>query len=121
MLQDHILKGSGIYGLDLDFDRALDGLHAVIPDSDLSGFTRKDIVPPKAQYVLASSLFGKSVHDLDLKFDMTTRQKAVFGCLQATHAQDFLLVIPIDGLGQRLSPVEYHTIIKPTYDSLIPY
>jgi len=49
---------------------------------------------------------------------MTTRQKAIFGCLQAAHAQDFLLAIPIDGLGQHMSPVEYHTIL--TYRFMIP-
>lgn len=45
----------------LDFDRALDDLSDVIPDFDISSFTRKDIVNPKAQHVLASALFSKSV------------------------------------------------------------
>nr|GEY07067.1 auxilin-like protein [Tanacetum cinerariifolium]GEY69162.1 auxilin-like protein [Tanacetum cinerariifolium] len=36
----------------------------------------------------------------------------VFECLRAPHAQDFLLAIPIDGLGQHPSPVEYRTILK---------
>ncbi|KAK2373110.1 hypothetical protein QL285_074171 [Trifolium repens] len=49
---------------------------------------------------------------------MTTRQKAVFGCLQAAHAQDFLLAILIDGLDQHMSSVEYHTILK--YRPMIP-
>ncbi|GJW73109.1 hypothetical protein Tco_0132479 [Tanacetum coccineum] len=47
-----------------------------------------------------------------LDFDMTVRQKAVFECLRASHAQDFLLAIPIDGFGQHMSPVEYRTILK---------
>ncbi|GJZ78586.1 hypothetical protein Tco_0643423 [Tanacetum coccineum] len=51
-------------------------------------------------------------------FDMTMRQKAVFECLRAPHAQDFLLAIPIDGLGQHMSPVEYRTILK--YRLMIP-
>jgi hypothetical protein len=46
-----------------------------------------------------------------VNFDMTTRQKATFGCLQASHAQDFLLAIFIAGLGQLLSLVEYRTIL----------
>ncbi|MCH82695.1 auxilin-like protein [Trifolium medium] len=37
---------------------------------------------------------------------MTSRQKVGFGCLQASHAQDFLLVIPVDGLGQHMSQVD---------------
>ncbi|GJW38137.1 hypothetical protein Tco_0063982 [Tanacetum coccineum] len=39
-------------------------------------------------------------------------------CLRAPHAQDFLLAIPIDGLGQHMSPVEYRTILK--YRLMIP-
>jgi len=48
---------------------------------------------------------------MEVKLDMNTKQKAVFRCLQAAHAQDFLLAIPIDGLGQHMSPIEYCTII----------
>jgi len=39
---------------------------------------------------------------MQVKFDMTTRHKANLGCLQATHAQNFLLPILIDGLGQHV-------------------
>lgn len=49
---------------------------------------------------------------MDVKFDMTTRQKTNFGYLQATHDQYFLLVIPIDGVCQDMSPVEYYIILK---------
>jgi len=49
---------------------------------------------------------------MEVKFDMTTRQNTIFGCVQAAHAQDFLLAIPIDGLGQHMSPVEYRTILR---------
>ncbi|GKE19558.1 hypothetical protein Tco_1427135 [Tanacetum coccineum] len=55
---------------------------------------------------------------MEVRFDMTVRQKAVFECLRAPHAQDFLLAIPIDGLGQHMSPVEYRTILK--YCLMIP-
>ena len=67
---------------------------------------------------MVSALFSKSVQDMEVKFDMTTRQKAIFGCLQAAHAHDFLLAIPIDGLDQHMSPVEYRTILK--YRFIIP-
>nr|GEV25569.1 auxilin-like protein [Tanacetum cinerariifolium] len=50
--------------------------------------------------------------DMKVHFDMTMRQKAVFECLRAPHAQDFLLAIPIDGFGQHMSPGEYRTILK---------
>ncbi|GJT99689.1 hypothetical protein Tco_1110028 [Tanacetum coccineum] len=56
--------------------------------------------------------------DIEVHFDMTMRHKVVFECLRAPHAQDFLLAIPIDGLGQHMSPVEYHTILK--YRLMIP-
>jgi hypothetical protein len=104
--------------MDLDFDKALDGLRNTIPTYDFSNFASKDTVPPKAQHVLASVLFGKVVQDMEVDFNMTTREKAVFGCLKAEHAQDFLLAIPIDGLGQHMSLVEYHTILK--YRLMIP-
>jgi hypothetical protein len=68
----------------------LDGFHETIPNLDLSHLTRKDTVPLKAQHVLACVLFGKIVQDIEVKFNMTTRHKIVFGCLQAAHAQDFL-------------------------------
>jgi len=104
--------------MDSDFDNALDGLRGMIPNFDVDSFTSKDAVPPKAQHVLASALFSESVQDKEVKFDMTTRQRAIFGCLQAAQAQDFLLAIPIDGLGQHMSPVEYRTILR--YHLMIP-
>ncbi|KAK2365696.1 hypothetical protein QL285_079166 [Trifolium repens] len=118
ILQDHILRDIGVCSMDLDFDNALDGLRNTIPTCDFSNFAGKDTVPPKAQHVLASVLFGKVVQDMEVDFNMTTREKAVFGCLKAEHAQDFLLAIPIDGLGQHMFPVEYRTILK--YHVMIP-
>lgn len=49
---------------------------------------------------------------MEVKFDMTIRQTIVFGCLQVAHPQDFLLVFPIDQLGQHMSLVDYSTIIR---------
>ncbi|MCI10010.1 hypothetical protein A2U01_0031101, partial [Trifolium medium] len=88
VLQDHILRDNRVYDMDSDFDIALDGLRAMIPT------------------------------DMEVDFHMNTRQKAVFGCLKAAHAQDFLLAIPIDGLGQHMSPLEYRTILR--YRLMIP-
>ncbi|GJX75702.1 ribonuclease H-like domain-containing protein [Tanacetum coccineum] len=39
-------------------------------------------------------------------FDMTIRQKVVFECLHAPHAQDFIIAILIDELGQHMSSVD---------------
>ncbi|MFS7966563.1 putative exostosin [Helianthus anomalus] len=118
VLQDHILRDSGICGMDSDYVCALACLRDTIPSFDFSGFTNKDTAPPKAQHALASALFSKIVNEIEVQFDLTVRQKAVFECLRAPHAQDFLLAIPIDGLGQHMSPVEYRTILK--YRLMIP-
>nr|GEW46434.1 putative reverse transcriptase domain-containing protein [Tanacetum cinerariifolium] len=39
-------------------------------------------------------------------------RRLVFECLRASCAKDFLLAIPIDVLGQQISLMEYHTILK---------
>ena len=38
VLQDHILRHSGVYGMDSDFDRAFDGLSVAISYFDLRNF-----------------------------------------------------------------------------------
>ncbi len=96
----------------------MDGLRGTILDFHVSSFTCNDIVPPKAQHVLASVIFSKSVQDMKVKFDTNTRQKAVLRCLQAVYAQNFLLAMPVDGLGQHMSQVKYHIILR--YRLMIP-
>ncbi|GKA80420.1 hypothetical protein Tco_0787016 [Tanacetum coccineum] len=118
VLQDHILRDSGICGMDDDYVSALACLRDTIPSFDFSGFTNKDTVPSKAQQTLANVLFSEMVKDMEVHFDITMRQKAVFECLRAPHAQDFLLAILIDRLGQHMSPVEYLIILK--YRLMIP-
>nr|GFA14378.1 putative reverse transcriptase domain-containing protein [Tanacetum cinerariifolium] len=118
VLQDHILHNSGICDMDDDYNFALACLRDMIPSFDFSGFTNKDTVPSKAQQTLENVLFSEMVKDMKVHFNMTMRQKAVFECLRASHAQDFLLAISIDGLGQHMSPVKYRTILK--YRFMIP-
>ena len=67
MLQDYILRDSGLCGMDSNFDNALNGLRGTIPDFDVSSFTSKDIIPSKAPHVLASAIFSKSVQDMEVK------------------------------------------------------
>ena len=81
VLQDHILRDSGICGMDSNYVCALACLRDMIPSFDFSGFTNKDTAPLKAQHALASALFSKIVHDIEVQFDLTVRQKAVFECL----------------------------------------
>ncbi|GJY59318.1 hypothetical protein Tco_0459210 [Tanacetum coccineum] len=111
VLQDHILRNSDICGMDDDYVSALDCLRDTIPSFDFSCFTNKD-TPSKVQQTLASALFSEMFKDMEVHFDMTMRQKADYKCLGAPHAQDFLLAIPIDSLGQHISPLEYRTILK---------
>ncbi|GJX98848.1 hypothetical protein Tco_0355867 [Tanacetum coccineum] len=98
--------------MDDDYVSALACLRDTIPSFDFSSFTNKDTVPSKAQQTLANVLFSEMINDMEVHFEITLRQKVVFKCLRALHAQDFLLAISIDGLGQHMSPVEYCTILK---------
>lgn len=104
--------------MDPDYACALACLRNTLPNFDCSGFTDKDTAPIKAQHTLASVLFSKIVQGMEVQFDMTDRQKAVFECLRSPHAQDFLTAVPIDGLGQHMSPVEFRTVLK--YRLMIP-
>jgi hypothetical protein len=55
----------------------------------------KDIVLPTAQHVFDECFFSKTVQNMKVKFDMTTRQTIV-RCTKTSHAQDFVLAIHID-------------------------
>lgn len=67
---------------------------------------------------MARAFFSKTIKDVDVMFDMTTRQNEVFSYSQVAHAQDFIHVIPIDRLGQHMSHVEYNIILR--YRLMIP-
>jgi hypothetical protein len=43
---------------------------------------------------LEDILFSKKIHDMEVNFDMSIRQKAIIGSLQAAHAQNFRRAIP---------------------------
>ncbi|GKC10406.1 hypothetical protein Tco_1007188 [Tanacetum coccineum] len=78
VLQDYILRDSGICGMDDDYVYALACLRDMIPSFNFSGFTNKDTAPSKAQQKSANALFSEMVNDMEVHFDMTMRQKAVF-------------------------------------------
>lgn len=52
-----------------------------------------DNAPPKTQHALVSAIFSKIIQNMEIHLDMTIRQKPIFECLRATHAQDFLMTI----------------------------
>lgn len=113
VLQYPILKDSEIYDVNSNFNRTLDYLSGTLSDFDLSSFTRNNHRPLKTHQVLTSSLFDKHVHDMKVKYDITTRQKIIFCCyLQAAHAHDFLQTISVDSLDHYMSSEKCHTIIR---------
>ncbi|GJY98463.1 hypothetical protein Tco_0515373 [Tanacetum coccineum] len=61
VLQDHILRDSGICDMDDDYVSALACLHDTIPSFDFSVFTNKDTVPSKAQQTLMNVPFSEIV------------------------------------------------------------
>nr|GEV77990.1 putative reverse transcriptase domain-containing protein [Tanacetum cinerariifolium] len=97
VLQDHILRDSGICDMDDDYVSALACLRCTIPSFDFSCFTNKDTTSSKDQQTLMSVLYSEIVKDMEAHFDMTVRQKVVFECLRSPLAQDFLLAISIEG------------------------
>ncbi|KAJ0823139.1 hypothetical protein HanPSC8_Chr16g0740401 [Helianthus annuus] len=111
-LQDHILRNSGVANTDSDYVSALERLHKSLPDSDLGGFSNKDTAPRKPQKTLANALCCRITQSLGEDFHLSPRQKAVIECLQRPHAQDFLTVIPIEGLGQHMFQVNYSMLLK---------
>ncbi|GKD01836.1 hypothetical protein Tco_1172110 [Tanacetum coccineum] len=71
VLQDHILRDSGICGRNDDYVFALACLRGMILSFDFSCFTNKDIALSKAQQTPASALFSEIVKDMEAHFDMT--------------------------------------------------
>ncbi|KAJ0481293.1 hypothetical protein HanIR_Chr13g0641021 [Helianthus annuus] len=90
----------------------------LFPTLILAVSTLKTPPPPKSQKILANALYGEIVKRFEEKFVLSPRQRAVFECLRAPHAQDFLSVAPIEGLGQHMSAVEYRAILR--YRLMIP-
>lgn len=74
------IRDSVIYDMDSDFDIASEDLSIAILNFDVKYFNSKDIVTLK-EHVLVSIIFKKNVQNMDIKFDMTTRQKSFFSCL----------------------------------------
>ncbi|GJT02572.1 hypothetical protein Tco_0823741 [Tanacetum coccineum] len=71
VLQDHILRDSVIYGMDVDYAYALACLRDTIPSFDFNVFTNKNTAPSKARQTLTSALFNEMVKDMKVRFDMT--------------------------------------------------
>ncbi|KAJ0507125.1 hypothetical protein HanIR_Chr11g0502901 [Helianthus annuus] len=46
VLQDHILRNSGVVKLDVDYQQALEYLSVSLPDFDIGSFSNMDTAPP---------------------------------------------------------------------------
>ncbi|KAJ0805921.1 hypothetical protein HanPI659440_Chr02g0083791 [Helianthus annuus] len=72
-LQDHILRNSGVVGLDGDYLQALQCLNVFLPDFDIGGSSNKDTAPSKPQKTLPNALFSKIAQSLGEIFDLSSR------------------------------------------------
>lgn len=67
---------------------------------------------------LAGIYFGEVSKRLAIDYGLTDRQRAVIGSIGVQHAQNFLMAIPIEGLGQRMTPPKYRVVLS--YRLMIP-
>ncbi|GJU74926.1 hypothetical protein Tco_1266331 [Tanacetum coccineum] len=117
VLQDHILRDSGICGMDGDYVLSLACLRDTISSFDFSGFTHKDTIPFKAQQILANVLLvnlrarisAKKEAPVNFLTDSSDGRSTlkpagvlVFGWLGGKHAcVDLTGVSPLVGLSSR--------------------
>ena len=108
-VQTRILSGTGITSLGPSFQLALDDFRAVcgvgVVDVTTSTFA------PQIMKSLAKCYFGAIDASLASKYGLSSRQVALLSCVREPHAQDFLFTIPIDGLGQRMNPRQFRSVL----------
>ncbi|GJT65284.1 hypothetical protein Tco_1016764 [Tanacetum coccineum] len=66
---------------------------------------------PQMMKTLAKCYFGAIEKDLISRYALSPRQVAILSCIRAPHAQDFLLTIPIDGLGQKMNHRQFRSVL----------
>ncbi|GKD45718.1 hypothetical protein Tco_1270363 [Tanacetum coccineum] len=127
-----VLSSSGVASYCDDTIKALEAKHPYKPPSSMSSSTFskppiiadidsvfsyiKSFLKGDDEYHNDGSLVMLTVDFLNA-FNLADRsellhENAVLECLRAPHAHDFLLAILIDGLGQHMPPLEYHSILK---------
>ncbi|PWA52677.1 hypothetical protein CTI12_AA452880 [Artemisia annua] len=60
---------------------------------------------------LAKCYFDVIEKDLVSKYSLSPRQVAILSSIRAPHAQDFLFTIRIDGLGQKMNPRQFRSVL----------
>nr|GEV39463.1 reverse transcriptase domain-containing protein [Tanacetum cinerariifolium] len=120
VLQDHILCDSGICGMDDDYVSALAYLRVTIPSFDFIGFTNKDTVPSKSQQTLVNVLFSEMVKDMEVHFNMTMRQKAVFECLRRSFEKEEPVLVHKIYLLEKMDQDAAHMVVASKVPMLKP-
>lgn len=72
----------------------------------------EDVAPVHSMSSLATIYFDIVVSSMPTSFKMTDRDRELWQCNRDQHAQDFLLAIPIEGLGQKIGPRHFSAILK---------
>lgn len=98
-LQNHILRKRPC-GMGKLFDMAIERWMGVCPLFDVTRLVCENAAPQKTMKTLAGVFFTNLSGMLLQDPSLLPRQSAVLQCIRSPHAQDFLKVVPIQGLGQ---------------------
>ena len=66
---------------------------------------------PRMMKTLAGAYFSVIKNSLASTYMLTLRQVAISCSTREPHAQDFLLTIPIDGLGQKMNSRQFLSVL----------
>ncbi|GJR40673.1 putative reverse transcriptase domain-containing protein [Tanacetum coccineum] len=108
-LQANILSRTGIMSHGSSLQNALDAFNDICNVDILSVTTSASA--PQMMKTLAKCYFGAIENDLISRYALSPRQVAILSCIRAPHAQDFLLTIPIDGLGQKMNHRQFRFLL----------
>ncbi|PIA27072.1 hypothetical protein AQUCO_08300042v1 [Aquilegia coerulea] len=86
-------------------DSSVVELQLSLSDFDLSILASKVTAPFKPQNTLVGAYYKNIAIGIDRDFDLSARQRVMIECLQTKHSKDFLIVISMEGLGQRMTAV----------------
>lgn len=76
-----------------------------------SSFNTNDIAPQPIQY-LANRYFDVVTKTIPTTFSMTERDSILWQCNRKDHAQDYLKVVPIQGLNQTAGPHQFRSVLQ---------
>nr|GEV94263.1 beta-myrcene synthase [Tanacetum cinerariifolium] len=74
-------------------------------------FVTTNASAPRMMKTLAKCYFSIIKKDFVPRYSLSPRQMVILSCIRASHAQDFLFTIPIDGLGQRMNHHQFCSVL----------